>query len=346
MSNNFKSNIAARPWIENTQPKRILAIRLQAMGDTVITLPYLNALRNALPEEAQLDFLTRKEVASIPKSLVLFNHIYLIGGKRNFYKQCISALFILPRLIFRRYDVVLDLQNNLISRSIRRILCVKSWSEFDKYSPLSAGERTRWTIEAAGFKTFVDASFRFKKGDSEEDKLLRACGWDGESKLVILNPAAAFYTRNWSIDNYVSFANLWTREFPHTQFIAMGTNFIKEKAQYLKENLGERLLYMVDSTSAAQGFRIIQRIWFMLSEDSGLMHMSWVSDRPTVALLGNTRSDWVTPPTKRALVFNCNEAGVKSTPKDSVKYNKGCLSICYQPEFIFEQVKEFIARIE
>ena len=37
---------------------RILAIRLQATGDVVITLPYLNSLKRRFPE-AELDLLAR-----------------------------------------------------------------------------------------------------------------------------------------------------------------------------------------------------------------------------------------------------------------------------------------------
>src|SRR5678816_3601414 len=97
-------NIPAKPWTKKYPPKRILAIRLQAMGDLVITLPYLQALRNMLPPSTKLDLLTRKEVDSIPRNLVLFNKIYSIGGKRNFKKQFAYTCFLLPALIMRRYD--------------------------------------------------------------------------------------------------------------------------------------------------------------------------------------------------------------------------------------------------
>src|ERR1700712_95931 len=105
-------NISARPWKGDTPPKRILAIRLQAMGDVVITLPYLQHLRQALPPETVIDFLTREESADIPRNIQLFNRIYGIGGGRIFKKQLIYTFLLLPKLWLRRYDAVLDLQNN------------------------------------------------------------------------------------------------------------------------------------------------------------------------------------------------------------------------------------------
>ena len=59
-------NIHAKPWGKKGLPKRILAIRLQAMGDVIITLPYLQALRNSLPPNTEIDFLTRKEFDAVP----------------------------------------------------------------------------------------------------------------------------------------------------------------------------------------------------------------------------------------------------------------------------------------
>ena len=108
-------DIAGKPWTKRPLPKRILAIRLQAMGDVVITLPYLQDLRNNLPTSVQIDLLTRDETDPIPRNLILFDKIYTIRGKRNFKKHLVYTILLLPTLLFRRYDIVIDLQNNKLS---------------------------------------------------------------------------------------------------------------------------------------------------------------------------------------------------------------------------------------
>src|SRR6185503_19740828 len=105
-------NINSKKWIETRLPKRILAIRMQAMGDVVITLPYLQDLRNNLPASVQIDLLTRYETNPIPKNLILFNKVFSIAGKRNLKAQLFFILLLIPRLLLRRYDIVIDLQNN------------------------------------------------------------------------------------------------------------------------------------------------------------------------------------------------------------------------------------------
>ena len=284
-----------KPWTKKSLPKKILAIRLQAMGDMVITLTYLQQLRNDLPPSVQIDFLTRVETEPIPKNLILFNRIYSIAGKRNLKKQLFFTLLLLPKLLFRRYDVVIDLQNNILSKLVRKTLRPLAWSEFDRQSPIAAGERTRRTIEAIGLGKNKAAKRLQLRSELNVKDLLIKNGWDGKKDLVVLNPAGVSETRNWPLEFYSVFAKLWLNEFPQTQFLIMGLSFISTKAKKLRSELEENLITLIDKTNVAEAFAILQHSKFVLSEDSGLMHMSWVSGIPTFTLFGSTRSDWARP---------------------------------------------------
>ncbi len=330
--------VTSKPWKYNHQPQRVLAIRLQAMGDTIITLPYLQALRNTLPPGTRLDFLTRKEVASVPESLVLFNRVYCIKGRRNFRKQFIWACILLPRLLFNRYEVVIDLQNNRISRLVRQTIRPLAWSQFDRFSPIAAGERTRITIENAGLGyNFIDARFVFKQ-PPPVNQILADNGWDGVSKLAILNPAGAFGTRNWHPDNYIHFAKLWLDRFPGTQFVVMGLPFMAAKAQVFKEVLQDKLINLVGNTSPVEAFAIIQKAWFVLSEDSGLLHMAWVSGVPTVAIFGSTRSDWARPLNKHAVYFSSGDLACGNCMLETCLYGDVHCLTRYTPQMVFEKI--------
>src|SRR6478672_7518981 len=103
-------DIQSAPWRKTTMPRRILAIRLQAMGDLVITLPYLQQFKRMLPPSSKLDLLTRQEVESIPRNIELFDRVYSIAGARSAKGQLIFAGMLIPKLLLRRYDVVIDLQ--------------------------------------------------------------------------------------------------------------------------------------------------------------------------------------------------------------------------------------------
>ena len=283
----------SRPWRQTEQPSSILAIRLQAMGDVTITLPYLRALSGLLPH-AEIDLLTRREDADLPRAVRLFRHVDEVGGGRSERRQLLAAAVLVPKLRARRYPVVIDLQNNRASRLLRRALAPRAWSAFDRESPMSAGERTRRTIEAAGFSLGrVDWSLPLRDPDAGLD-LLRREGWDSGRDLVVLSPAGAFVTRNWPIDRYVGFAELWQRRHP-AQFAVLGLTSLGPKAALLSAGLGGRLLNLAGLTTPAQALAIVQHATLVLTEDCGLMHMAWASGVPTLALFGSSRYDWSAP---------------------------------------------------
>jgi heptosyltransferase II len=309
-ANHSAVHVLSRKWNKPTPPRRILAIRLQATGDMVITLPYLQHLRRNLPADTELDLLTREEVESIPQNLQLFNHVYSIGGGRNWKKQLILTCLLLPKLLIRRYDIVVDLQNNIISKTVRKTLMPSAWSEFDRYSPVPAGECTRLTIEASGLSCHkTDSNFTFKTNDLVLTELLKSNGWNPKNHLVLLNPAGAFSTRNWPIENYLGFARVWKKKFPHTQFLLIGTDFIAKKAAILESDLGEACINLVGKTTPAQAFALVQQLQLVISEDSGLMHMAWVSGIPTLALFGTTTGIRATPLGSHSYVITAPDLG-------------------------------------
>ena len=331
---NDPTNIVAKPWTKSTQPKRILAIRLQAMGDVTITLPYLQYLRHALPAQTKLDLLTRKECEGIPRNIYLFDKVISIGGGRNFKRQLLHTYFLLPKLLMRRYDVIVDLQNNEISEFVRKSIHPSAWSVFDRFSSRSAGERTRLTIEAVGLgKNEINSDFHFKEG-FDSIAMLRKNGWNGTSELVVLNPAGAFPSRNWPLKNYVSFANLWSKEFPGAQFLLLGTSLISYGAGYLKEKLGDQVVDIVDQTTPSQAFAILQHAKFVLSEDSGLMHMAWISGIPTLVLFGSTRSDWSKPMGAHSFFLGSSDLPCGNCMQETCRFGDVHCLTRYGPEMV------------
>ncbi|GAB2831734.1 glycosyltransferase family 9 protein [Ferruginibacter profundus] len=341
------AGIPSKPWKKKTMPRRVLAIRLQAMGDMVITLPYLLQLKKMLPPGTRLDLLTREEVHEIPRNIVLFNKVYCIKGHRSLKKQLLYTGLLLPELLLQRYDVVIDLQNNIISHIVRKSLMPKAWVEFDRFSPIAAGESTRLTIEAIGLgKCYADTTgFQFKNGDYCTG-ILQANGWDGESELVVLNPAGAFITRNWPVDNYIDFAKLWLQKFPRTQFLIIGVNTIAEKSTVMKKMLGNKLINLVNKTSPLQAFALIQKTKLVLTEDSGLMHMAWVSGITTVALFGATKSQRSTPLGNHTLLLHSADLECGNCMQEICRYGDTHCLTRYSAAFVFENAIALTNKIQ
>ena len=178
---------------------------------------------------------------------------------------------------------------------MRTVLRPTSWSEFDRFSPALAGERTRATIEATGLGALVVYPVLSPEVDSALEKL-RDAGWDGASDLVVLNPAGAFPGRAWPPESYARFAELWgARSEAPPQFLLLGLPRLHATAAFLRSHLGDRLIDLVGRTTLSEAFALIGRTVLVVSEDSGLMHMAWVTGVTTVALFGASRSEWASP---------------------------------------------------
>ena len=336
----IKPKLHAVAWKGNGPPRKILVMRFQALGDTVITLPYLQSLKRQYPE-VELHFLTRKEVSPIPRSVGLFSKVIAIGGGRNVKIQFLLSLLKIPWLIQEGYDAILDLQNHKISRIIRKLLFVKTFSEFevDRKTILSAGERTQQAIEALwSWKVDLDTKFVIQNTASI-DELLKQNGLKPNHDLVVLNPAGSFPSRNWPADNYIAFAKLWINKInPETQFVLLLLPTLTEKGNYIARSLGDSCINLTGKADQVEAFGVLQKCSFALSEDGGLMHMAWVQGVPTLALFSSTRNEWSRPIGKKSSSLDSSDMECGPCGFLVCKYGDNRCLTRYKPEFVIEKV--------
>jgi heptosyltransferase II len=336
-------SIKSKPWQLVNSPRRVLAIRYQALGDVVITLPYLNSLKEKWPD-LPIDFLTLEENIAIPKSLLIFDKVFSIGGGRNWKLQFILSVFITPRLWLNRYDVVLDLQNHRMSKLIRKILMPKAWCEFDKTSPNSAGNRNQMTIKSIGLgEVNINPRFATSISQSKTHSILNLSGWDGKSDLIVLNPAGFFSSRNWPIENYLQFIIEWLNIRPNSQFVFIGIERIKEKASYLKQRFGDRVIDLTNQTTIAEAFALLKKVTLVLTEDGGLMHMAWVQGIPTVALFGSSRADWSAPQGPWSVCLNSSDMECGPCMLEVCKFGDNRCLTRYSPTTVVERAKQLLS---
>ncbi len=301
------NSIPHKPLVKGKPVKKILAIRLQATGDVTISLPYLYDLKHKLDKETRLDLLVREEAEHIPRSFDLFDRIYTLKGGRNTRLQFLHFLFMYPKLYFKGYDVVLDLQNLKITRVIRKLLNPKAWAQFDRSSPNYAGKRYENTINILNI-----AQVNFRKLDNlktvNDLELLRKFNLNKDEFYIVINPAGAFENRNWSLDNYANFCKLWIQHINgNAKFLILGTEKIQTKAAYLKEKIGANAIDLTCKTSQTEVLHILKHTKLMASDDSGLLHMSYCLGIPSVGILGSTRNDWTNPMLAHTSYFNSSD---------------------------------------
>ena len=332
--------IRYKKWSGTSDPKKVLFIRMQALGDVTITLPYISGFHAAYPN-VEIHFLTRSEDAEIPAAFTMFARVFKIRGGRNKYRQFFNLILLLPTLIRQRYDIVYDLQNHKMSGILRRLPGVKAWAAFDKFSSFPAGDRTYHTIKSVGLSNFSPAYETNKSTLKLGRQLLK--DHPHAQHIFIVNPAGFFESRNWPESYYHQWARLVLELYNgDVTFLFVGIERIKNKADSFERAFPGNTLNLVNKTTILEAFALVQNAHFMLTEDSGLMHMSWVSGIPTLALFGSSRSDWSRPLGDHSFILDSSDLECGNCLLEKCKFlDNRCLTR-YDPEFVFNQSKKLL----
>jgi heptosyltransferase-2 len=330
--------VEAVGWKRMESPQRILAVRLQAMGDMLIALPALAGLRALLPD-ARIDLLTRQEVADIPKASGIFDRVFEIEGGRNFKRQNASALGLLTGLLRRRHQIVIDLQNNPLSNWVSRILFPRAWSRFDRFSDASALIRNQRTIAAAiGRDCPPRIPFSAPPDRRERKKIFHRLGLNPAQQLVLLNPAGYFPSRHWPDTYFARLTSLLSQVSGGTiQFAVCGLPAIGQRVYGIQQLSAQPVLNLTGRTTISEAFELIRHAGVVVSEDSGLMHMAWTSGIPTIALFGSTRADWAAPQGAHSIFFDSSDLECGPCLLERCVYDDNRCLTRISPETVAEQ---------
>jgi len=103
-----------------TCPTRILVIRFSSIGDIVLTAPAVASLRQAIHGPCEIHYLTKANMAPVVKGFgALVDRVHTIEESTAEVQETLKDL---------NFDYVVDLHNNVRSRSIKRTLGLISFT--------------------------------------------------------------------------------------------------------------------------------------------------------------------------------------------------------------------------
>lgn len=310
------------------------------MGDVVITLPYVHGFAKQ-HAEVEIHFLTRKEESLILGGFSFIHKSWAVKGGRNPKLTLLRVALMLPALLFQRFDVVCDFQNNIYSKLIRKVLRPKAWVEFDRWSLFPAGERTFETINFLKLKNFVPLYKRDNVAAKNADHFYSSV--DNDWLKVVINPAGFFESRNWPFEYYIQWARLLKEAFKgKVIFVFIGVDRIADFTRKFIEQFPQNTLSFVNKTSQSEAFGLLQHADFMLTEDSGLMHMSWVSGVPTLAIFGSSRSDWSRPLGAHSKLLSSDDLECGNCLEPKCKFGDNRCLTRYTPQIVFRETLELL----
>jgi heptosyltransferase-2 len=322
--------------------QKILVVRLSSLGDVLLTTPLIRSLKNANPKIG-IHFLLREEYHD-----VLINNRYiskLITIKREEATQKTKDI-----LLQNKYDFVIDLQNNLRSRSLTSGLkCPKV--RFKKLS-LQKFLLVKFKINKLSNAPPIPERYASVIDDLKLDEE----GLDlftnnkpteslkGLTNLIGFCPGSRHFTKMWPKEYYIELGKkLIDKGF---NIVLFGGKDDKETCKEISSSLS-KCNNLCNNNSILQTTADMKICRAIVCNDSVLMHATCAVKVPVITIFGSTVKEFGFAPyrSKNLILENksltcrpCSHIGRSSCPKHHFKCMKEIT-----PQLVYNSLINFLS---
>jgi lipopolysaccharide heptosyltransferase II len=268
--------------IDFSKLKKILIIRLSSIGDILLTTPLIRSIKKINPE-IQIDFVLKEEFFELMQNNPNLNNIHKYT-KHGFEKQILTNA-----LIANKYELVIDLQNNLRSREIVRPLHCKilrfKKNNFNKFllvhfkiNKLKDAPQIPFRYaEAAGVDLDTEGLDFFTL--NKPDPKLKA-----DDKYIGLCPGAKHFTKRWSTEYFIELG----KKLEASGYKVVLFGGLSEAV--ITGEIGNKLMNAINlcCDSILQAGTNMKMCKAIYTNDSGAMHLATAVEVPVIAFFGST----------------------------------------------------------
>lgn len=295
--------------------KNILIIKPSSLGDIVMALPALSALRKSFPD-AKISWFIRPEFAPLLKNhphlteTILFDRKFL--GKALFNPRAMAALLsLIWRLNRSRFDAVFDLQGLFRTASLGWLSGCKK-----RFGMADAGEfgyifYTHKVAQDEDCIHLVDYYLKIVQaaGASKSqvqfllpvapaaagvvNRLLKTKGIE-PNKYAVFVPTSAHSDKCWPAERFAALADRVSRQF-HLSIIATGAASENSAVEKLKNLANVSIANFAGVTSLNELVVLLKGARLVVSNDTGPGHIAAALGVPVVLIFGPTNPARVHP---------------------------------------------------
>jgi lipopolysaccharide heptosyltransferase II len=259
---------------------RILIIRLSSLGDIVLTIPLLNAIRAKYPD-ATIDFLTKNEYVSLVQTFTAVSNVHGLDTKTR-----TAAEHLHRELRAKHYDHVFDLHNNWRSIKIRKELA-------PSIHIINKRTLKRWIL--VKFKTnllrnepdivgrYFEVASILELPDTGKGAHIPTAS--AKTNRVAFAPGAKHWNKRWPTEYYIEIG----KELAKRGYIVAIFGSASEST--LAEEIIEEVPNAINECGKYELHELpdaIARCALFIGNDSGLMHIAAATSMPTIAIYGPT----------------------------------------------------------
>ncbi len=306
---------------------KLLIIRFSSIGDIILTSPVARIAKNQI--NAEVHFITKEQYASLLKSNPYIDKVYTIKS---------DVREIINDLKKEKYDYIIDLHNSLRSKILKFLLKTKSFS-FKKENI------KKWLMVNFKVKSeilhiterYINTLEKFKvKNDNEgldffyQDNPNLFKTFDIPESYVCISLGAKHFTKKIPIEIIKKIiSNL------NYNFVLIGGYDVTATANAITKDNPDNIIDLTGKISIYESAQIIDNSLFLISSDTGMMHIGAALKKEMIVLWGNTVPGFGMHPNygnKKIMYFNsevnnlscrpCSKIGFDNCPKKHFKCMK------------------------
>jgi len=308
--------------------KKILIIRFSSIGDIVLTTPVIRCVKKQFPD-AEVHYVTKEVFKNI-----LIHNPYI--DKVHTFKEDISELY--EPLKAENFDVVIDLHKNLRSLRLKQKLKAKNYS-FDKLNLQKFLAVNFKQINKLPNKHIVDRYFDavaplgIKSDGKGSDHFMHQNDRVDVSSLltdhlqktfVALVVGGSYFTKKIPLNKLSEIC-----KNSKLSIIVLGGKEDKPVGDELKKQFPQ-LINTCGQYTINQSASIIEQAEWVVSSDTGLMHIAAAYNKKIISIWGNTIPEFGMSPylpnlenkileVKNLSCRPCSKLGYKKCPKGHFK---------------------------
>lgn len=281
---------------------RILITRLSHIGDCVLTLPLLCALRRRFPS-AFIAWAVER-----PADQLLYRHPDLdrvLVVPRGWLRRPIIAAQLRREFKQCRFDVAIDPQSLTKSAALAwlsgapvRVGMARPhgrelapWLN-NRLAPISSSHLVDKTLEllTAINCSFDRVEFRLPIDQSALAEMTRCCGHIPGRSFIAINPGASWESKRWEPERFSAVARQALERWNLHSLVVWAGDIERQMAQTIVE-ASRGAASLAPPTNLNQLAALLFRAQMYLGGDSGPMHIAAAVGTPCVALFGPTRPE-------------------------------------------------------
>lgn len=263
--------------------KHILVITLSNIGDAVLTLPVLGALREEF-KDALIDAVVGPRAREIFESDPRINKVYLYDKTAALTKK-LKFLFVLRK---NRYDLAIDLRNSLFGFFLGARFCNNPFVKLPK-GIMHKIDTHLFRLKTLGLNTEPN-SYPIWISQIDADysaNLLRQKGISDSDEIICVSPGAKSHIKRWSKENFARLCDKLA-EIYKAKILLVGDSSDIEICEKAIDLMKRHAVSIAGKTNLRELAWCIKRARLLITNDSAPLHIAGSVGTPSVAIFGPT----------------------------------------------------------